>query len=125
MERIKKSPLVDTVVCHQCAFGLKATDEKGLGPVKKPIVFMFNSVAILKQLDRKCSGCERHVELIAGRPKNAAVFPRARCRAVCLGVKHQMELDAADHFMANVDGNTDEVEINELWSESMDDGRRY
>lgn len=36
-----------------------------------------------------------------------------------------MELDAADRFMARVIGDVDEVDINELWSGSADDGRRH
>ena len=75
---------MDTVVCHQRAFGLTAVDDKGVGPVKKPTLFMSNSVAILSQLNKQCGGCERHVELLAGRPKAAAVYPKALCRAVCV-----------------------------------------
>ena len=36
-----------------------------------------------------------------------------------------MELDAADQFMAKVDGDCSAVEINELWADPVDDGKRY
>ena len=51
---ISEMPGVYKVLCHMCAFGMKATDEQGEGPVKKPTLFMTNSGEVAKLLDRKC-----------------------------------------------------------------------
>ena len=128
IERARNSPLVQIVVAHQCAFGLTFKDELGEGPVNKPTLSSFKSVAMLRQLDRQCLGCERHVQLLGGKAAAAAIYPKGRCKAVCVGVKHQMELGAQDQFMTRVDGDVDTVEIVELWSDPAippDDGRGY
>ena len=82
-------------------------------------------MAVLRQLDRQCPGCPRHVHLLGGRAAAAAVYPGALCRAVCLGVKKQMELDAADQCMLRVDGSIDNVELSDLWNEELAQGMHF
>ena len=85
-------PGVHKVLCHMCAFGMSATDERGKGLVKKPTLFMTNSSEVAKKLDRKCSNIGNGPEdchtrkLINGRARQAQVYPRALCRAVCEGI---------------------------------------
>ena len=104
MENLKRSPLVQCVHAHQCAFGLRSSDEQGEGPCKKPTTFMSNSVAILSDLDRQCPGCERHVHLMNGRAKFAAVYPKGLRRVARRGVQRQMVLYVSDHVMLKSDG---------------------
>ena len=91
--------MVGTVRAHMCAFGMAATRDNGeVGPAMKPIKFMSNSVALLRELDRQCPGCESHVHLLSGRAAAAAVYPKQLCLAVCRGVRAQLELDHSDLF---------------------------
>ena len=58
---------------------------------------MTNSIEIQRELDRQCDRVShQHVHLTGGRAKDAAIYPKALCRAVCRGTAKQMELDAAD-----------------------------
>ena len=91
--------MVQTVTSHMCKFGKTAVDEIGEGPVYKPTKFMSNSMVLLKELDRRCKGCERHVHLMSGRAAKASIYPKALCRAVCRGVKKQMQLDRDNMMM--------------------------
>ena len=84
--------------CHMCSFGMSATDSEGSGLVKKPTLFVTNSSEVAAKLDRRCSNDNgerqhRHVQLINGRAKQAQVYPRALCRAVCEGVANQKKSD--------------------------------
>ena len=100
VKAVADMPGIYKVVCHMCAFGMSATDDKGKGLVKKPTLFMTNSREVARKLDRKCRNLEvgsgedhRHVQLINGRAKQAQVYPRLLCRAVCEGIFDQKKSD--------------------------------
>ena len=82
---------------HMCQFAMTAVDENGEGLVKKPTTMMTNSVEVHRELDKQCTpGTHRHVQLMGGKARDAAIYPKALCRAVCRGVARQTEIDASD-----------------------------
>ena len=62
---------VYVVISDMCQYDLKSTDAMGEGLVKKPTMFMTNSLAIAKMLMNICQGGHRHVHLIEGRTAKA------------------------------------------------------
>ena len=95
--KLASNPMVYKATTHMCRFGMVSTDEQGEGLVLKPTTMMTNSIEIQRELDRQCDRVShRHVHLTGGRAKDAAIYPKALCRAVCRGTAKQMELDAAD-----------------------------
>ena len=110
-----------TAYTHMCAFGMTSRDREGEGPVKKPTVFLTNSVEIRKQLDRRCPGCPRHVQLMEGRAKNAQIYPKALCRAIANGIISQAQMDAQNLFSMECNGFE---EINNMQHDS-DDWKKY
>ena len=75
------------VVTHMCEFGMKGRDAQGEGPVLKPTRFLTNIPAIARALDRRCTGCERHVQLVGGRAKQAEVYPEQLVDAILDGLE--------------------------------------
>ena len=69
-------------IAHMCEFGMKATDAQGEGPVLKPTRFLTNIPAIAHALSRRCTGCERHVQLVGGKAKKAGIYPRQLVDAI-------------------------------------------
>ena len=92
---------------HMCRFGMVATDEAGVDLVKKPTTMMTNSVELFRELSRQCDGSHRHVQLMGGKAKQAAIYPEMRCRAVCKATARQMQADVCDLIFL-------ECEISEL-----------
>ena len=127
MVRLLQHPKANSVVAHPCEFGLLARGKAGGPPqlAKKPTRFLSNSVAVLRQLDRTCSGCPKHVEVQGEQAARAAVHPKALCRAVCRGVRQQVELDASVQVAVSVAGDVSSVELNELWGAEQGDGRQF
>ena len=114
MEKLAEAPGVMRTVIDQCHYRLRARDDQGEGPVKKPTQFLTHSVAVRRVLSRRCQGCERHVHLLGGKAAGAAVYPRELCLAICRGARLQMKLDANELVMLEVDGELDADEIAEL-----------
>ena len=98
IKTLAESPLVHSVVAHQCAFGLKSRDKRGEGFAKKPTRFLTSSIELAKTLDRQCPGGHRHVHLVEGRARAAAIYPPGLCKAVCKGTLRQARMDASDMF---------------------------
>ena len=112
-----KSPVAQSVTSHMCALGMTSKDEIGVGPVLKPIRFLSNSMATFAELDRRCPGCSRHVQLLSGRAAKAAIYPRALCQAVCRGLKTQMEVDYEDMIAIPIKAEEGPVDIDSLWEQ--------
>ena len=81
------------VKANMCAFNMTSTDEQGTGLVLKPTTFMTNSHKLAAQLSKQCNNNHRHVILINGRAKQAAVYPDALCDAICRGIREQIDHD--------------------------------
>ena len=75
---------------------------------------MSNAVAVLRELDKQCPGSERHVQLMSGRAKDAAIYPKGLCRAVCRGVQRQLDADMRDLMVLAFEGELDDVELHEV-----------
>ena len=82
---------VGTVNVDMCCFGMTATKEGKEGPVRKRTRIISNSQEVLKRVDRTCPNrggvqVHEHVVLEGGKAKQAQVYPREFCRAVCEGI---------------------------------------
>ena len=92
MIKVAMMPGVDIVTMDMCCFGMTAEKDGIEGPVRKRTKIASNSKEVLKRIDRKCpndipgEAKHQHIVLESGRPKNAQVYPRAFCGAVCEGI---------------------------------------
>ena len=64
---------------------MTATDKLGEAPVRKTTRIATNAPEISDAMSARCEGGHRHVHLVSGRPKHAAVFPPGFCSAVIKG----------------------------------------
>ena len=79
---------------NMCAFDMMAEDKQGVGYVFKPIRFMTNSRCLARELNGyRCNGKHRHVHLLDGRAAKAAVYPDSLCKAICVGIRKQVDHD--------------------------------
>ncbi len=91
---------VEAVNVDMCQFGMKAVGKDGEGPVRKRTKIMSNSKEVLKRIERKCPNeggtgeRHEHVHLEDGRTKQAQVYPREFCRAVCEGIAAEKRIHA-------------------------------
>ena len=85
---------VETVIGDQCMYGLKtwSMDGKEQVSARKRTRFMTNSRGIAQELNKKCDGSHVHQELISGRAKDAARYPRELCEAICRGMMEEMKI---------------------------------
>ena len=89
---------VDVTTFDMCCFGMVATQDGEEGPVRKRTKLASNSKEIHKRVNRKCPNDtgegERHVHVVleGGRTKNAQVYPRQFCRAICEGIAAEKRL---------------------------------
>ena len=89
--------LVDyTAEAHICAYGMQSKDKHGPGYAKQPTRFLTNSVVSARALSRRCPENHRHVHLMEGRARAAAVDPQALCRVICRATLEQAKADAGD-----------------------------
>ena len=61
--------------------------------VKKPTAFMTNAEEIGWELNKRCQGGHRHVQLVNGRAKRAEVYPDELCYCILKGLMKQMKRD--------------------------------
>ena len=105
-------------VPHMCAYGMHSKDKHGPGHAKKPTRFLTNSVKPAKALSRRCHENHRHVLLMEGRARAAAIYPQSFCRTIFRATFEQAKADAGDLFVhcECVNGDGDEY-VNEvaLW----------
>ena len=78
---------------HMCAFGMTSADEHGRGYVLKPTTFITNSSHLARKLDKQCNKNHRHVHLMSGRARDAAIYPDQLCNEICKGIKEQIDHD--------------------------------
>ena len=127
IKNLMGSPMVLSVKAHMCAFGMTSRDKEGEGFAKKPTRFLTNSVELAKTLDKQCPGNHRHVQLMEGRAKAAAIYPQGLCKAVCRGALNQSRIDANDILCVRCkhDGGDDSVNAveyeEEHWQQYWDD----
>ena len=82
-------PAVQSVVAHQCMYGLttRTTKDGPKLPAMKPTRFMTNSCHMRNRLSRTCDGLHQHQQLVGGRCKEAAFYPLPLVRAIVLGMR--------------------------------------
>eukprot|EP00972_Heterocapsa_arctica_P060374 8904351-Heterocapsa_arctica.AAC.1 len=68
-------PGVIATVADQCQYGLTSVDAEGPGAARKTTRFLTNSTHIARELDKRCPGDHRHVQLINGRAAAAQKYP--------------------------------------------------
>ena len=78
--------------------------------------FMTNCDGIAKRLAKKCNDGHRHIVLVNGRAKQAAIYPEKLCRQIVKGLMEQMKTDGrlnGDEIGATraVDHATDEWQV--------------
>ena len=88
----------------QCRYGLWVKDKLGGALAKKPTKFLTNSPCVAEQLMKRCMGKEthkhqRHASLVHGRAKQAQIYPKPLCVAICRGIKEQIYQDKRGQFM--------------------------
>ena len=103
MRRLRLIPGVSVVRADQCQYGAEAPRGPHKGsPVLKPIGFMSNSLEVLRELSRRCTGtsmqCSRpgggkHTPCAGSICKEMAKYPRELCRAVLRGITAQLRAD--------------------------------
>jgi hypothetical protein len=76
MTKLRNCPAVYTAEAHMCAFGMQSKDKHVPGYAKKPTIFLTNSMMSAKALGRICPGNHRHVHLMEGRARAAAIYPQ-------------------------------------------------
>ena len=89
MTKLRECPAVYTAEAHMCAFGMQSRDRHGPGYAKKPTRFLTNSVVSAKALSRRCPNNHRHVHLMEGRARAAAIYPQELCRTICRATLEQ------------------------------------
>ena len=72
-------------VMDMCRYGMVSEDKEGVAPVRKTTKIATNVPEIADALSHRCEGGHRHVHLISGRPKNAAIYPSGFCRDLIKG----------------------------------------
>ena len=92
------------VNANQCMYGLKSHDGEREGPARSGTGFLTNSVCIADQLRIRCPNrrahqAHRHVVLTNGRAHAAQTYPDGLCRAICQGLRAQMQMDAKGKFL--------------------------
>ena len=101
------------VTADQCQYGLKSRDNNREGPARKSTSFMTNSPCVAAKLTRRCPNRDgtrvhNHVVLQAGRTRAAQIDPPGLCRAICLGIKEQINADRQGQFLLMEMGNAPE-----------------
>ena len=69
----------------KCRFGMRARDEYGEAPVRKTTRVLSNDLGIFGRMDQRCEDRHRHVALVSGRPKAAAIYPAKLCEEIVAG----------------------------------------
>ena len=96
VQELLRDPRTNLVEAHLCQFGLTTPlkdGSEGTAPAKKPTGFMTNSWLIARALDKRCHDDHLHCELMNGRARQAAIYPRQLCEATCMGLSRQKEHD--------------------------------
>ena len=84
---------LDKCTFDQCMYGLRAKDNLGWAPAKKPTTVATNSARIAEALRARCNNRHRHASLLQSRAKKAEEYPDKLCKAIIRGmVKEVMDI---------------------------------
>ena len=106
---------------HMCAHGGVSRDEQGEAPILKPTRVLTNSAPATELLGRRCGGGHRHVQLMSGRAKAAAGYPRPMCdkiiQAALIHERAREEMDMRSQGPFGLDVRQSRVETDSSKSE--------
>ncbi len=91
---------VDHAVADMCQFGMTTVVDGVEEPVQKRTKTVSNSPEVLKRVDVRCPNLggrgekHDHAQLLNGRARQAQVYPKKFCQAVCEGIAAQKKLRA-------------------------------
>ena len=96
---VQELPGVQVVKTDLCQFGMTAVGDDGVRrPVMKPTRVMTNAPEIAKRIQRRCPNRgqsketrHEHTQLIGGKARQAAVYPKAFCQCTCQGIVAQKQ----------------------------------
>ena len=54
---------------------------------------MTNSSKLANHLNKQCSRNHRHVHVVTGKAKNAAIYPDELCETTCKGIREELDRD--------------------------------
>ena len=93
IKKVKQLPGVETVTFDFCMMDMKVKDKTGdTMPARKRTTLLTNSPSIQLLLkEAKCRKEHRHAHLLNGAAKACEIYPEKFCRAVCEGVKRDLE----------------------------------
>jgi len=103
LRKLREKEGILEATCHMCSFGMESCDQEGLAPVKKPTRFLTNRECVKEKLDRRCAGGHRHVHLVEGRAKKAAIYPQELLDAMLDAI------DIEDKVMGCIKGKAQEL----------------
>ena len=93
VQKIMKMTGVQCATADQCQYGLTTNVRGEKKPARKRTRFMSNACEVLAQLGRQCDGSHKHEPLLNNRAGAAAIYPEGLCKAICKGMKRQIEFD--------------------------------
>ena len=99
----------------QCQYGLLTRDKDGVGYAREATNFMTNSPCVAARCQRRCPNrhghaVHRHMQLIGSKTKDAQIYPKGLCRAICEGLRDQLKVDEDGRFtLANLQGTQREL----------------
>lgn len=120
VEKLLAEEGVMTVIGDQCMHGRAML-------ARKRTRFMTNSHAIAAELGRNCDRSRGHQHWVSGRVARAARYPQGLCRAICRGLRKELEWSRRDvKCLMRVDAHTEkptenEHEDQEVPSQAWDD----
>ena len=93
VRKLERETGVTINVADQCMYGLTTPGEEGGEPTaaRKRTKFMTNSFWLALELKTKCDGRHEHQWLMGGRAKAAAMYPTGLCRAICRGLRNELD----------------------------------
>ena len=98
IQNLRAESSVYTVVGDQCLFGLRGVDAKGEGFIKKPTMWITNSVEIAKVLDKRCDSksdpAHRHCDFMSLGSRKGRIaerYPDKLVHAVLAAFRRQLQ----------------------------------
>ena len=89
VQEVMNTEGVIMTLADQCMYGLKTWSTvrgKLDTAAKKRTRFMTNCKGVAEELQKKCDAGHEHQALVDGRAKDAAIYPRPLCEAICRGI---------------------------------------
>ena len=111
-ELVKESGVLVSLL-DMCQYGMVSTDKDGESPVRKTTRIATDAPELVDALSARCGGGHRHVHLVSGRPKGAAIYPPGFCNAILKGfMMYKRRMKAGGRWRGDV--NSFENQLNQI-----------